>query len=125
MQVLVSEVVLPGGWCSFCFYLVGRSSRCSCYLCWSCHILLTLLVVGCLWQGSFTAKLYLGGGCPVSLLRRVLRWWYLWGVPLMYSEVLCLCDGELDVFYPAKMMNHFVCVVFDFTRWTIAGDFYA
>ena len=46
------------------------------------------------------------------------------GVPLMYSEVLCLCDGELDVFYPAEMMNHFVCVVFDFTRWTIAGDFY-
>ena len=30
----------------------------------------------------------------------------------MYSEVLCLCDGELDVFYPVEMMNHFVCVVF-------------
>ena len=42
----------------------------------------------------------------------------------MYSEVLCLCDGELDVFYPAEMMNHFVCV-FDFTHWTIVGDFYA
>ena len=28
----------------------------------------------------------------------------------MYSEVLWLCDGELDVFYPAEMMNHFVCV---------------
>ena len=43
----------------------------------------------------------------------------------MYSEVLCLCDGELDVFYSAEMMNHFVCVVFDFTRWMIAGDFNA
>ena len=47
------------------------------------------------------------------------------GVSLMYSEVLCLCDDELDVFYLAEMMNHFVCVVFDFTRWTIMGDFYA
>ena len=42
----------------------------------------------------------------------------------MYSEVFCLCDGELDVFHPAEMMNHFVCVVFDFTHWMIAGDFY-
>ena len=28
----VTGVVLPRGWCSFCFYLVGRSSHCSCYL---------------------------------------------------------------------------------------------
>ena len=47
MQVLVSEVVLPRGWCSFCFYLVGHSSHCSCNLCWNYCILLTLLVVGC------------------------------------------------------------------------------
>ena len=43
----------------------------------------------------------------------------------MYSEVLCLCDGEFDVFYPAEMMNHLVCVVFDFTHLMIASDFYA
>ena len=59
-QVLVWDVVLPGGWCTFCFYLVGHSSHCSCYLWWRCFIPLTLLVVGCLWQGFFTAKLYLG-----------------------------------------------------------------
>ena len=34
----------------------------------------------------------------------------------MYSEVVCLCDGELNVFYPAAMMNHFVLCWFDFTR---------
>ena len=33
---------------------------------------------------------------------------------------------NLMFFYPAEIMNHFVCVVlFDFTRWMIAGDFYA
>ena len=47
MQLLVSEVFLPGGWCSFCFYLVGRSSHCSCNLSWNYCILLMLLVVGC------------------------------------------------------------------------------
>ena len=34
----------------------------------------------------------------------------------MYSEVVCLCDGELDVLYPAEMMNHFVLCWFDFTH---------
>ena len=47
MQLLVCEVVLSGGWCSFCFYLVGHSSCCSCNLQRNCCILLTLLVVGC------------------------------------------------------------------------------
>ena len=42
----------------------------------------------------------------------------------MYVGVHSLCDGELDVFYPAEMMNHFVCVVFDFTHWMIVADFY-
>ena len=34
----------------------------------------------------------------------------------MFSGVLCLCDGELDVFYPAEMMNHFALFNFDFTH---------
>ena len=34
------------------------------------------------------------------------------GVPLMYSEVVHLCDGELDVLYPAEMMNHFAFASF-------------
>ena len=34
----------------------------------------------------------------------------------MHSEVVCLCDGNLDVFYPAEMMNHFVLCCFDFTH---------
>ena len=38
------------------------------------------------------------------------------GFPLMYSEVLCLCDGELDVCCPAEMMNHFVLCWFCFTH---------
>ena len=124
MQVLVSDLTLPGGWCSFCFYLVGRSSCCSCNLCWSCRILLTLFVVGCLWQGFFTSKLYLGD----VLFPCYNEFWgggtYV-GVPLMYSEVLCLCDGELNVFYPAEMMNRFVLCWFNFTRWMMAYDFYA
>ena len=43
----------------------------------------------------------------------------------MYIEVLYLCDGELNVFYPAEMMNHFVLCCFDFICWTIASNFYA
>ena len=34
----------------------------------------------------------------------------------MYSEVLCLCDGELNVCCPAEMMKHFVLCWFGFTR---------
>ena len=34
----------------------------------------------------------------------------------MYSEVLCLCDGELNACCPAEMMNHFVLCWFGFTR---------
>ena len=43
----------------------------------------------------------------------------------MHNEVVGLCDGKPDVFYPVEMMNHFVCVVFDFNCWMIVGDFYA
>ena len=74
----------------------------------------------CLWLACFVTKIslllncfimYLGG-CCVSLLRRVLRWWDLWGVPLIHSGVICLCDGKLDILYLAEMMNHFIfCVV--------------
>ena len=34
----------------------------------------------------------------------------------MHSEVVCLCDGKLNIFNPGEMMNHFVLCCFDFTR---------
>ena len=69
MQVLVTDVVLPGGGVYFDLYLVSRSGRCSCYLCWNCCILLTLLVVGCLVTKFLYYQTVPGGECPVSLLR--------------------------------------------------------
>ena len=55
---------------------------------------------GCLWWSFLISNCTWGGGCAVSLLWWVLRWWYLWKIPLMHSEVVCLCDGKLDVFLP-------------------------
>ena len=125
MQVLVSEVVLPGGWCSFCFYLVSHSSHCSCYLYWNCCSLFILPMVGLFCDQNFLLPncfiLYLGG-CHVSLLRQVLRWWYLWVVPLLHSGVICLCDGKLNILYPAEMINHFI-FVFRFYSQSYGGRF--
>ena len=123
-QVLVWDVVLPGGWCTFCFYLVGRSSHCSCYLWWSCFILLTLLVVGCLWQGSFTAKLYLGGEgvlCPCYD-----EFWgggTCGGFPWCIVKYFACVMVNSMFFYPAGMMNHFVCAVFWFYSLDDSGWF--
>ena len=116
-----------GGWCSFCFYLVSCSSCCSCYLYWNCHSLFVVAMVGLFCNHNYlllTCHLVYLGGCCISLLQWVLKWWYLWRVPLVYSEVICLCDGKLDVLYPAEMMNQFALCWFDFTRWMIAGGFY-
>ena len=120
----VSNVVLPGGWCKFSFYLVGHSSRCNCYLCWDHHILVTACV------GWFCDEVSLsptvpGGVCCVLVMASF--------------EVVVPGGGFLDVqwsglpvwwwtwcfLYPAVMMNHLVTCCFDFTRWVMVGNFYA
>ena len=128
MQVLVSQVVLPGGWCSFCFYLVGHSSHCSCYLYWNCRSLFILSPVGLFCDQNFLLPncfiMYLGG-CRVFLLRRVLRWLYLrggsldtqWsGLPIWWETRYPLpCRGD-EPFY-------FLCC-FELTRWVMTGNFF-
>ena len=107
MQVHVSEVVLPGGWCSFCFYLVSHSSCCSCYLCWNCCSLFIVARVGlffflfffitritCCW----TVISCTWGGAVFLCYNKFWRVVPV-GSSLVCSGVICLCNGKLDVLY--------------------------
>ena len=102
MQVLVSEVVLPGGWCSFCFYLLSLSSCCGCYLCWNCHSLFIVPNVGLFCdQKCLIAKLFyhVPRGVLCFLVTTSFEVVVPVGAPLVHSGVGCLCDGKLDVLY--------------------------
>ena len=128
MQVLVSDAILPGGWCSFCFYQVGRSSHCSCNLCWSCRILLTLLVVGCLVTRflycqtvpggggvscvlvttSFEVVVPGGGSLDVQWSTLPVWWWTRCLVPCWDDETFCFV---LVWFYSLDNSGRFLCLV--------------
>ena len=126
MQVLVSQLVLPGGWCSFCFYLVSCSSHCSCYLYWNCGSLFILAMVGLFCNQNFLLLncliMYLGG-CCISLLWWALRWWYLWGGSLCAQWSYLPVWWEPFLFSLLSNGRRFLCVASLRGHWVPANLF--